>query len=217
MSLARDRREMRKENSSFHSPVRRVVRQEGLRQGQGSLLRIQDDVAREGILAASGCAARSGQRAVLRRLDQRLQRTDHGVLHRCGRAGALGVPRALRHRAIRRGDPDVAARRRRGGRRRRADQAAARRPADDIHPLNRRHPPVFALDAVEGSREVGLPVYSVVYLIPLLHAGTYFKYEKYSVYIYVRNIEIKISIRNKLKKKNLCHFVKLFSSIFFYY
>lgn len=89
-------------------------------------MRVQDDVIRERILAPSRRATGSGERTVLRWLYQRLQRTDHDVLHRRRCAGALRVPRALRHRAIRRGDPDITARGRRGIGRRGGDRTTAR-------------------------------------------------------------------------------------------
>lgn len=155
-------------------PVRHVVRQEGLGQRQGPLMRIQDDVARKRVFTTGGRATRPGQRAVLRRFYQCLERTDHGILHRRGRAGAFCIPRALRHRAIRCGDPDIAARGRRGGRRRGDDRAATGRSIDDVQSLDGRHPPILAVGAFERTREIGLPVHSVVHLISLLRSGACF-------------------------------------------
>lgn len=95
-------------------------------------MRIQDDVALERVFTPGGRATGSGQRAVLRWLYQRLERTDHSIFHRRGRTGTLRIPWALCYRAIRRGDPDIAARGRRGGRRRGGDRTAAGRSIDDV-------------------------------------------------------------------------------------
>lgn len=145
------------------------MRQEGLRQRQGSLVRVQGDVARQGILAPGGRATRPGQSAVLRRLNQRLQGTDHGVLHWRGRAGALRVSRTLRHRAVRRGDPNVTAGGRQSIRRRGGDRTTGR--SADVHPLNGRHLPVLVIGTLECPGELRLPVHSMMHLIPLLHSG----------------------------------------------
>lgn len=135
---------------------------------------IQDDVARKRVFTSGGRATRPGQRAVLRWLYQRLERANHRVLQRRGRAGAFCVPRALRHCAIRRGDPDIAARGRRGVRRRGDDWTATGRSIDDIHSLDGRHFPILAVGAFEGAREIRLPVHSMVHLISLLCSRTCF-------------------------------------------
>lgn len=144
-------------------------------------MRIQGDVPRERILPSGRGASRPRQHSIFRRFHQRLQRTNHRILHWSRCPGAFCIPRTFRHRPVGRGDPNVTA----GGRRRsrRGRDLTARRSVHDTLPLDRRHFPIFIFTTLEAAGEFGFLIVSVIF--PLLHART----------VSIRSLERRPSIR----------------------